>query len=192
MTGIATVVIAVLTWFISSDSSGQLKAISTQAETMQRQLDELKAEQRPWVGIYPVIVAPLKVGDPFRINIGVMNNGHKPAFNLVTQANATPLAAGLPPPSEIVGFTPDVYVLQGKGMVLLPGAQVAVQPVTLDIAAIDQITFDRLQSGELQYWVTVLAEYADDDQNTHVTTLRAIYFPSSHSLLSVNPGNKAN
>ena len=90
VSAVASVVIVVLTISLAFYAGGQLTV-------MRGQLDEMRAEQRPWVGVDGVHVEPLKAGQPIIASVRVKNVGRSPAFKIRAGFGGQPYAA-----SEIV------------------------------------------------------------------------------------------
>lgn len=87
LTAAATIAIAVLTYFLASDSSRQATISGNQLNVMQGQLDEMKTERRPWVYPDKVVVSGDTFFDSNRlmipITVTVKNTGQTPAIDVI-------------------------------------------------------------------------------------------------------------
>jgi hypothetical protein len=97
VTAAATVAIAWLTFFLSIDSSRQAETARDQFRIMQGQLNEMQAEQRPWV--YPTVQIKGRIqreGPNFVIPLTwtLTNVGHLPALS--TTINVSGVVVSLP------------------------------------------------------------------------------------------------
>jgi hypothetical protein len=85
LTALATVAIATLTFFLAHDSSQQAAISNKQLSVMQGQLDEMRAEQRPWISVTPDLEGPITYdteGAHFRVLFTMKNTGHLPATDI--------------------------------------------------------------------------------------------------------------
>jgi hypothetical protein len=171
--GLAAVVVG------SMDSGAQRGA-------MQRQLDELRDEQRPWIGITVALDEP-KAGLPLKLSVQYINVGHKPAFKVAVYAMLKPWPVG--PIEEI-----PANILHGEegGNVFLPGMSSSTRMKIDNDAPVNQAFIDELKSNPNKLWLVARAEYVDGDNKPHFTSIRVVYSPIVEGFTGFNPGNDAN
>lgn len=192
MTALATVAIACLTWFISSDSHDQLDAVRGQQAVMQSQLDEIKLEQRPWVAISATL-KPIEIGKPIVIQIAFSNVGHKPAFNMISWGNYTvTLPGATEPPDQKAEFDALDRIKLGDGTVLFPGFNSVNDVEVIQSSIVATKTLDDLKNGALKIWFIARVEYTDGKNDRHFTNFRGYYSPIFNGFIGVSPGNSAN
>jgi type II secretory pathway pseudopilin PulG len=192
MTALATVAIAVLTWFISKDSHDQLDAVKGQQSVMQRQLDEIKEEQRPWVAISVALETPT-VGKSLAVQINYNNVGHKPAFRMVSSASAIAVNWNS---GKILGAMDEFSGLDreklGDGTILFPGF---VSTNHFDIPSAPTVTpelMSDIDTGRIRIQFSARVEYFDGQNIRHATSMRAMYLPIIKGFSGVGPENTAN
>ena len=174
LTALATGAIAVLTLSLAHDSARQAKISNRQLEAMQGQLDAMKSDQRPWIGLLGI--DPLQ--DANAVMVKIVNGGKSPALNVR---------------ASILGgqIGTDTIQFPGKpcgsdctlaGIEMLPNV-----PLGRRIPPLNQVPV----AASAKIWVVVRVDYSDTDGGRHTTGVCLIRIPPYGDMQSC-PGPYSN
>ena len=157
---------SVTDWCIAAFTLALVVTSAYQNSSMQGQLNVMKDDQRPWVGIKDIGPgSPLIANVPFSIWIDLRNFGKSPAF-LKEQASEMRLLDGdFPDTVEFSEPLPAGYDREGEP--LLPG-DIGIKLAPRKIFSEDEV--DKVKSGKLHLYVFGRIKYTKpSDSNIHIT-----------------------
>jgi len=166
------ILMVVFTGVIAATGFFGWRTLHGQQDIMQGQLDAMKADERPWVGVQSFVLGAPTVNPP-SVNITLVNSGRSPARLLNSYIGWGTMAPY--PIDPIYGNNETPY---GPGRaIIVPnqtvGANEKLNPLPF-------IVFAAIQNPSVDVFVYALIQYEDVVENVpHQTTLCWIYDPKN-------------
>ncbi len=172
-------VVAVFAIFQFVVGRWQWDAMREQNVVMQRQLDLMAADQRPWLAIETPEDWDFTVGEPLTTVINVRNSGKTPAFiqEAVVVAAVEPAGYDF---EKFVRECRNTRAPEEKMMILPPDATNRCPIVNGPIVGPD--TLEKIRSGELDFLAMGRMVYLDASKKRHVTERYFKYHADGDSM----------